>query len=831
MLHFNFQKGVQMNNERTESRDRILASYMNKFAEEFDLSHKYTEQFEGFTATLALNDVYPSLAAGQNDPMGLTLSGGDEKGLDAIIIVINNAWIVRDEEDLKEVLEILRNMQEETIKRVDYIFVQAKTSPKFSKQEMLNSLEGVEHFIAEIDPSTSNPNWKERHVVKEKLANIWSNVKESSIYLYFFAQASEEIDDVVLKDLNDKINRMNKNSFEDYTGKLTFIPCNLSATKKMYKKYSGSRQRADFRVDKLIPLPKISGIGDSYMTYIYLDEFLRIISTNPDSIKNGKDRLLLSESVFEENVRSFQGADNKVNSKILDTLKSQEGAKKFFVLNNGITMIADEVTCNYSTNDFTVVNFQIINGCQTSNMLYQYYNYLVNQDGMNLEEKLREVYIPLKIICVKNNDLTVEIVESTNNQTSIGSDQLYALSHVPREIQQFFNTVRDENDGKQDMYYERRNNEYSYKSGVIKSRIITQDMMLSIYSATYMDLPHRSSRYSGRLKTEENLKIVFNRENHPIMYFAAAYAYIRYMAESKRHSQFQVSLKWHTLMVYRILFGDIYSKASLRGKFNPEQEIKKIKDSLSSRDNLLIANNIVLKFMSDNPAYSRLSIRTINKKEEFTKDLIKYTQILKGRKSKDKYKEYLEYVFNESNVSSAGDVETLNSSDTPSSGNLLPGCTVYGIPELATILENEISEDASHLFNRIFDGTIEWGNLTFRWRNSDQKNSTYKFYIYISSKSGSNPVKVGQVVYGKRDKDFKINLGLQYKQLIDNPDFYNEFLGRNINGFTCDLTDKRNKNNKTEYGYIVFTEKSSDDLLVLINDIASKTCIVKNSMI
>ena len=494
-------------------------------------------------------------------------------------------------------------------------------------------------------------------------------------------------------------------------------------------------------------------------------------------------------------------------------------------------MIADEVTCNYSTNDFTVVNFQIINGCQTSNMLYQYYNYLVNQDGVNLEEKLREVYIPLKIICVKNNDLTVEIVESTNNQTSIGSDQLYALSHVPREIQQFFNTVRDENDGKQDMYYERRNNEYSYKSGVIKSRIITQDLMLSIYSATYMDLPHRSSRYSGRLKTEENLKIVFNRENHPIMYFAAAYAYIRYMAESKRHSQFQVSLKWHTLMVYRILFGDIYSKASLRGKFNPEQEIKKIKDSLSSCDNLLIANNIVLKFISDNPAYSRLSIRTINKKEEFTKDLIKYTQILKGRKSKDKYKEYLEYVFNESNVSSAGGVETLNSSDTPSSGNLLPGCTVYGIPELATILENEISEDASHLFNRIFDGTIEWGNLTFRWRNSDQKNSTYKFYIYISSKSGSNPVKVGQVVYGKRDKDFKINLGLQYKQLMDNPDFYNEFLGRNIDGFTCDLTDKRNKNNKTEYGYIVFTEKSSDDLLVLINDIASKTCIVKNSMI
>lgn len=39
------------------------------------------------------------------------------------------------------------------------------------------------------------------------------------------------------------------------------------------------------------------------------------------------------------------------------------------------------------------------------------------------------------------------------------------------------------------------------------------------------------------------------------------------------------------------------------------------------------------------------------------------------------------------------------------------------------------------------------------------------------------------------------------------------------------------KKNNIEYGRIIFNEKSSDDLLVLINDIASKTCIVKNSMI
>ncbi|WP_311449301.1 AIPR family protein, partial [uncultured Rothia sp.] len=522
----------------------------------------------------------------------------------------------------------------------------------------------------------------------------------------------------------------------------------------------------------------------------------------------------------------------KVNSKILSTLKDG-GANKFFILNNGITMIADKVATDNRNEKFTAHNYQIINGCQSSTMLYYYYLHLLDSGigESEIQERLKEVYIPLKIIEVRGDSLASEIVESTNSQSSIGADQLHALGNVAREIQKFFNVNKEEGTGKQYMYYERRNNEYAYDSAVVKSRVITQDMMLGIFAATYLEMPHKSSRYAGRLKTEEILRKVFNDENPPIKFFAAAYAYLRYTAENRRHSQLQTSLKWHTLMVYRILFGDVYSKTSLSNKFNPEQEVKRIDESLSSCKNLLIANNIVLKFMSDNPAYSKLSIRTINKKEEFTKDLIKYTQILKGRKSKDKYKEYLEYVFEESGKPDVKTDEISSSSNAYSSEKSSPGYTTYEFSQLSLMLENVISEDAGFLFYRIFNDVNELGNLTFRWRNSDQKNSTYKFYIYISSKSGSTPVKVGQVVYGKRDKDFKINLGLQHKQLMDNPEFYDEFINRKIDGFTCDSTDKRNGKNDIECGRIVFAEDSSDDLLMLIDDIVSKTYKVKNSTI
>ena len=372
------------------------------------------------------------------------------------------------------------------------------------------------------------------------------------------------------------------------------------------------------------------------------------------------------------------------------------------------------------------------------------------------------------------------------------------------------------------MYYERRNNEYAFNPNVNKANVINQDMMVGIYSATYLKLAHKSSRYAGRLKTEDNLQKVFNEKNPAIKYFEAAYAYLCYESERKKSerrklSEFEANLKWHTLMVYNILFGENYSD-----DLDAKQKIEKIKKNLS-RENLLIANNVVLKFIDDNPSYSNQSIRSLNKKEELTNALAGYSYRIKNSNKENKFNDFIEFVYQKDK---SADKRVLETEKNPEHSS--PGSTIYGVPELSSVLEDKINKEASHLFNRIFDGIIEWGNLTFRWRNSDQKNSTYKFSIYVSSKSGSTPIRVGQVVYGKRDKDFKINLGLQYKQLEENPEFYDEFINRKVDGFTCDLSDEKNN---IEYGYIVFGEKSSDDLLMLVNDIVSKTCIVKNSTI
>lgn len=818
-------------NAKTESSDPILNNYLGEFSSQFELESQmidkkpeeiYAEKFEAFTAVLALHHTCPSAGRKVKDPLSLTMGGGDEKGLDSVIIVINNLFPVEDIDDFDNLVEDFR-AQKTRIDSVDFIFLQAKTSPYFDKSHILNTINGIEQFMDNSESLiTSNKNLAEKRKIKDALYKHWTGIKNIRSHAYFMTQSPKSLDKVVLKDVEVKINRMNKPGgvFSDYAkkgGALEFFPCWKDTIVDMYENYMRYERKVEFDVDESIALPNTGEIKTSFMTYIYFDEFLKII------LKDGSGKYI-DESVFEENVRSFQGIKkNPVNSKILKTLIGG-GASKFFVLNNGITMIADTVTAGYRNKCFTVNNYQIINGCQTSNMLHRYYLYLLDSgiSDSELQEKLKEVYIPLKIIEVPDDTLSAEIVESTNSQTSIGSDQLHALGSIARKIQKFFDLFKEEGTDKQYMYYERRNNEYAFNSNVNKANVINQDMMVGIYSATYLKLAHKSSRYAGRLKTEDNLQKVFNEKNPAIKYFEAAYAYLCYESERKKSerrklSEFEANLKWHTLMVYNILFGENYSD-----DLDAKQKIEKIKKNLS-RENLLIANNVVLKFIDDNPSYSNQSIRSLNKKEELTNALAGYSYRIKNSNKENKFNDFIEFVYQKDK---SADKRVLETEKNPEHSS--PGSTIYGVPELSSVLEDKINKEASHLFNRIFDGIIEWGNLTFRWRNSDQKNSTYKFSIYVSSKSGSTPIRVGQVVYGKRDKDFKINLGLQYKQLEENPEFYDEFINRKVDGFTCDLSDEKNN---IEYGYIVFGEKSSDDLLMLVNDIVSKTCIVKNSTI
>lgn len=70
------------------------------------------------------------------------------------------------------------------------------------------------------------------------------------------------------------------------------------------------------------------------------------------------------DTEFDDNVRDSQGYST-VNQEILSTLK--EHPERFVLFNNGITIVCKKVELKNS--EYELENPQIVNGCQTCNMI------------------------------------------------------------------------------------------------------------------------------------------------------------------------------------------------------------------------------------------------------------------------------------------------------------------------------------------------------------------------------------------------------------------------------------------------------------------------------
>ena len=89
-------------------------------------------------------------------------------------------------------------------------------------------------------------------------------------------------------------------------------------------------------------------------------------------------------------------------------------------LNNGVTVVANGA--NYFKKKFTITDYQIVNGCQTSNVLFK------NKDN----DALDGVQIPLRLIITADNQVRNDIILSTNNQTPTKKVQHSAMTGISK---------------------------------------------------------------------------------------------------------------------------------------------------------------------------------------------------------------------------------------------------------------------------------------------------------------------------------------------------------------------------------------------------------------
>ncbi len=188
--------------------------------------------------------------------------------------------------------------------------------------------------------------------------------------------------------------------------------------------------------------------SETYLLLVSIEDYYSFISDD------GK----LKRYYFDSNVRAFMGM-NSVNQDIRDTLENPN-SPDFWWLNNGITILTTNavVIGNY----ITIENVQIVNGLQTTESIFQFFN--------KHEHFHDDRSILVKVIVSKKNEIRDQIIRATNNQTAVESVALFATDKIQRDIEDIML--------KNELYYERRTNFYS-NQGINPNKIITPPLYLA----------------------------------------------------------------------------------------------------------------------------------------------------------------------------------------------------------------------------------------------------------------------------------------------------------------------------------------------------------------
>ena len=261
-----------------------------------------------------------------------------------------------------------------------------------------------------------------------------------------------------------------------------------------------------------VVMPSNEHVEEAYVGYIDADNLLKLyVSKDDEGGVVGINRM-----VFFDNIRDYD-ARSKINVSIKESVRSGGGAE-FVFRNNGITVVSKNI--DRTGDRFRLEDFQIVNGCQTSNVIFD----LVYGEGEDSEvnETLRTaIQVPLRLIGSKDDDFVASIIVGTNRQNPVRDEQFWALRPFMKSFEEFCRSLDDE----QIIYFERRENQYRNQD-IERTRVMQPSVLMKAVAACLLFQPQRAARdYRGILSEYEN--VIFLDDQDVRIYHAVAYLYYR----------------------------------------------------------------------------------------------------------------------------------------------------------------------------------------------------------------------------------------------------------------------------------------------------------------
>lgn len=524
--------------------DLVTQNLVAAFKAEESLPAKTDEAtvLEHFVNYCAVSNEYGE----EFDVEDLHTGGGDDLGIDGVAIIVNGT-LVFDEAEVIDLANTNKYLE------VDLVFCQSK-SGGFSGDEISNTFFGLKDLFSDKPLMPRNDRIAEKERLIKAIYGQSPLFKRGnpSVKIYYATTGKWQDDPKLVKRKDAECASLHD---LDIFRSVEFFPVDAKTLQRLH---SNAKNRFSKSIEfaSKITLPALPGVQESYLGYLPSEEFLKLISDDSGNMLKG---------LFYDNVRDFQG-DNDVNTEIQKTLED-ESRRLFVLMNNGVTVVADSIR---KTGDvFTLEGYQVVNGCQTSNVLFRN------------REILDKVQIPFKLIVSQDGAVKNKIIKATNRQTMVRTEELTSLTDFQKSLEDYY----EAGEGDSKLYYERRSQQFRSATGIEKIRIVTIPNQIRAFASMFLGLPHQASRYYGALLDTIDSKI-FVADHPPVAYYASALALYRLESLLRRKAvdgKYR-PFKYHLLPLARIIVAGTTEERMNSNKFEKycEKIASAMKDEKSS---------------------------------------------------------------------------------------------------------------------------------------------------------------------------------------------------------------------------------------------------------
>ena len=519
--------------------------------------------FEYFVNHTILRSHQPEAFNVINDICDLIcVDGQNDMGIDGIAIKVNDIFI-SSTDDIDNILSMHRKI------RIEFIFIQSKYKEKFDSGEYGKFVDGIVDFLQVEHHEPHNEkieSWIKikDYLLSEEIMGAWSDVPDVRTY-YVVMGKWDENEHIIAKTKNMK---SQIDAMRTY-GKVIERYIDSKSLLTMCEENENNFTTTLNTIDSF-QLTEVEGVENSIILLCNAEEIIKMLKSSDE---------LLRKSLFTDNVRDYQG-DTTINQEMLSTICGNP--QQFVLMNNGITIVCGKAIS--SNRKVTITNPQVVNGCQTCNVLYSAYKNNI---------KLSDIYVTVKVISTKKSDVTNQIVRGTNRQNIVLDEAFEITRDFHKNLEIFFLALPIDN-AYEKIYYERRSKQYADNPTILATQRINFRILIQSVVSLFLEKPNLGYIHEAKLLQEfQNVIFVDNQSLFPYYVAPSLLLFMDTICRERQDRRFCSTYKYQILFVLAINIAgfppdinkgkvlDEYCEKIIKSFSNREFLVKKVEHSVN----------------------------------------------------------------------------------------------------------------------------------------------------------------------------------------------------------------------------------------------------------